>query len=190
MAMLVLSTPAIEKIGMAPNSECGLALSECSYWRSRSVLGRFLGCLPRVTSLNGWVGPCPAATLHTERDEEAPVAHCLAAVSPFNPASVLLPPPPQDATRDIVIAANPHLAPLWRVTNQPEIINLLPPSRDTTLWELCSLDPYPSHPYDAAGTWFWRAALNFSQPGTGKHISFTHEHNPRLHHTPSLLAFR
>jgi tetratricopeptide (TPR) repeat protein len=53
MAMLVLSTPAIQSVGMAPNSECGVALPECSYWRSRSVLGRVLGCLPGVTSLNG-----------------------------------------------------------------------------------------------------------------------------------------
>ncbi|KAJ5848910.1 hypothetical protein N7534_008228 [Penicillium rubens] len=91
MAMLVLSTPAIQSVGMAPNSECGVALPECSYWRSRSVLGRVLGCLPGVTSLNGWVGPCPAATLHTQTDEEAPAAHCLITTVAFNPASALLP---------------------------------------------------------------------------------------------------
>ncbi|KAF4769983.1 hypothetical protein HAV15_011591 [Penicillium sp. str.  len=181
MAMLVLSTPAIQSVGMAPNSECGVALPECSYWRSRSVLGRVLGCLPGVTSLNGWVGPCPAATLHTQTDEEAPAAHCLITTVAFNPASALLPPPSAESTRDIVIAGNLDLAPLWRATNQPEIFNLHPPQRDTAAWELRSLDlrrAYRSHQFEPGGTWLWSASLAFRQPGTGKEITFALDHTP------------
>lgn len=61
MAVVTLSTPSvIEALGTpASYYDCGLSLSECSYWRVRTVLGRVLGCLPGTTSLCGWIGPCP-----------------------------------------------------------------------------------------------------------------------------------
>ena len=44
--------------GVAPLYDCGLGPPEKSYWRVRNVLGRVLGCLPGITSLYAWLGPC------------------------------------------------------------------------------------------------------------------------------------
>jgi tetratricopeptide (TPR) repeat protein len=61
MTALILCTPSIAPdLGIALYYECGLSLPKQSYWRVRTVLGRVLGCLPRVLSLCGWIGPCPA----------------------------------------------------------------------------------------------------------------------------------
>ncbi|KAK0383978.1 hypothetical protein NLU13_8067 [Sarocladium strictum] len=60
MSALVLCTPSLSSsLGVAPYFDCGLATPTKSYWRSRTVLGRVLGCLPGVQSLCGWLGPCP-----------------------------------------------------------------------------------------------------------------------------------
>ncbi|KAH7097617.1 prion-inhibition and propagation-domain-containing protein [Auriculariales sp. MPI-PUGE-AT-0066] len=61
MTALVQCTPSLEsQVGIAPYYECGLSLPTRSYWRSRTVLGRVLGCCPGVQSHCGWIGPCPA----------------------------------------------------------------------------------------------------------------------------------
>lgn len=61
MTALIQCTPSISNhLGIGHYYECGLSLPKQSYWRVRTVLGRVLGCLPRVTSLCGWIGPCPA----------------------------------------------------------------------------------------------------------------------------------
>jgi hypothetical protein len=60
MAALVHCTPSLTKtLGSAKYYECGLSLPKQSYWRTRSVFGRVLGCLSGVKSLCGWIGPCP-----------------------------------------------------------------------------------------------------------------------------------
>ncbi|KAL2267471.1 hypothetical protein VTJ83DRAFT_4748 [Remersonia thermophila] len=60
MSALIVCTPSICKdLGLGPTFECGLSLPTRSYWRARTVLGRVLGCLPDVTSICGWIGPCP-----------------------------------------------------------------------------------------------------------------------------------
>ena len=57
---LVQCTPSIrDQAGEATYFDCGLSLPNRSYWRARTVLGRVLGALPGMTSLCGWVGPCP-----------------------------------------------------------------------------------------------------------------------------------
>ncbi|KAK1764414.1 hypothetical protein QBC33DRAFT_595027 [Phialemonium atrogriseum] len=64
MTALVLCTPSIkDRIGVIPCYDCSLSLPIRSYWRSRTVLGRVLGCLPGVTGLCGWIGPCPPIEL-------------------------------------------------------------------------------------------------------------------------------
>lgn len=64
MTALVLCTPSIkDRIGVSPYYDCGLSLPTRSYWRARTVLGRVLGCLPGVTGLCGWIGPCPPIEL-------------------------------------------------------------------------------------------------------------------------------
>ncbi|KAL1914536.1 uncharacterized protein VTP21DRAFT_8161 [Calcarisporiella thermophila] len=60
MTALVLCTPSLVKdLRIAKYFDNGLSLPNQSYWRSRTVLGRVLGCLPGVKMLCGWVGPCP-----------------------------------------------------------------------------------------------------------------------------------
>ncbi|KFY39475.1 hypothetical protein V494_03966 [Pseudogymnoascus sp. VKM F-4513 (FW-928)] len=59
MTALIMCTKPVKDIGAAHYYECGLSLPKRSYWRSRTVLGRVLGCLPGVISLCGWIGPCP-----------------------------------------------------------------------------------------------------------------------------------
>ncbi|KAL4922954.1 tetratricopeptide repeat protein [Aspergillus undulatus] len=62
MAALIECTPSLaQDPGTANFAECGLSLPSVSYWRIRTPLGCVLGGLPGVTSLNGWIGPCPAA---------------------------------------------------------------------------------------------------------------------------------
>lgn len=64
MCVLVLCTPSIaDSCGAVVYYDCGLSLRRKSYWRSRTVLGRVLGCLPGVISLCGWIGPCPPVEL-------------------------------------------------------------------------------------------------------------------------------
>ncbi|KAL3485460.1 hypothetical protein BJX62DRAFT_242957 [Aspergillus germanicus] len=63
MAALTQCTPSLaQDPGTANFPECGLSLPSVSYWRIRTPLGCVLGGLPGVTSLNGWIGPCPAAS--------------------------------------------------------------------------------------------------------------------------------
>ncbi|KAG8752105.1 hypothetical protein FRC14_007343 [Serendipita sp. 396] len=63
VAALVLCTPSLTKeVGTAKYYEMGLSLQKQTYWRSRTVLGRVLGCLPGVKFLCGWIGPCPPLT--------------------------------------------------------------------------------------------------------------------------------
>ncbi|OZJ01513.1 hypothetical protein BZG36_05720 [Bifiguratus adelaidae] len=60
MAALVLCTPSLsEELGAPIYLQFGLSLPNQSYWRTRTVLGRILGCLPGVRSACGWIGPCP-----------------------------------------------------------------------------------------------------------------------------------
>ena len=59
MAALVLCTPSLaKKLGVSKYYDNGVSLPKRSYWRSRTALGRVLGCLPGATSVCGWIGPC------------------------------------------------------------------------------------------------------------------------------------
>jgi hypothetical protein len=61
MSALILCTPSISKTRkLSALWGWGLSLPQSSYWRTRTVLGRVLGALPGVKSLNGWIGPGPA----------------------------------------------------------------------------------------------------------------------------------
>ncbi|KAK6506626.1 hypothetical protein TWF481_005082 [Arthrobotrys musiformis] len=59
MSVMVLLTESVKSQGIAPFYDCGFVTTQKSYHRIRNVLGRVLGCLPGVTSLCGWIGPCP-----------------------------------------------------------------------------------------------------------------------------------
>ncbi|KAL2822459.1 hypothetical protein BJX63DRAFT_376584 [Aspergillus granulosus] len=73
MSALIMCTPSIaEDLGVAHYHESGLSLSNASYWRVRSILGRILASLPGVTSLNGWVGPCPPIQVIGQADDKRP----------------------------------------------------------------------------------------------------------------------
>lgn len=64
MAALISFTPSLmsqgDGLGAVYGYYRGVSLPKCSYWRSRTVLGRVLGCHTGVKSLCGWIGPCPA----------------------------------------------------------------------------------------------------------------------------------
>ncbi|KAK6521885.1 hypothetical protein TWF506_002088 [Arthrobotrys conoides] len=62
MSAMMLLTDSVKNQGTAPFYDCGFATPQKSYHRIRNVLGRVLGCLPGVTSLCGWIGPCPPVT--------------------------------------------------------------------------------------------------------------------------------
>ncbi|KAK6535039.1 hypothetical protein TWF281_006337 [Arthrobotrys megalospora] len=62
MSTMVLLTESVKGQGIAPFYDCGFVTEKKSYHRIRNVLGRVLGCLPGVTSLCGWIGPCPPVT--------------------------------------------------------------------------------------------------------------------------------
>ncbi|GAB1213864.1 hypothetical protein ATERTT37_003017 [Aspergillus terreus] len=72
MSALIFCTPTLATtLRAAPYYDCGLSLPKKSYWRVRTVLGRVLGSLPGVTSLCGWLGPCPPVEfLQTGRDDQ------------------------------------------------------------------------------------------------------------------------
>jgi hypothetical protein len=60
MAALALCTPSlVTNLGIAAHYDSGVSLSKSSYWRTRTVVGRVLGCLPGVKFVCGWIGPCP-----------------------------------------------------------------------------------------------------------------------------------
>ncbi|KAL4861172.1 hypothetical protein BDV12DRAFT_204288 [Aspergillus spectabilis] len=60
MSALILCTPSLaHSLHAALYLDCGLSLPKCSYWRARTVSGRVLGSLPGISSINGWIGPCP-----------------------------------------------------------------------------------------------------------------------------------
>ncbi|KAK6535678.1 hypothetical protein TWF694_002131 [Orbilia ellipsospora] len=62
MSAMILLTESVKKEGIAPFYDCSFITKQRSYHRVRSALGRVLGCLPGVTSLCGWIGPCPPVT--------------------------------------------------------------------------------------------------------------------------------
>ncbi|KAF4462931.1 small glutamine-rich tetratricopeptide repeat-containing 2 [Fusarium albosuccineum] len=84
MACVVEMSPSIDRIRLADSYHHGLSLPQCSYWRSRSVLGRVLGAWPGVTSLCGWVGPCPPVVLDHPMSKEKISAYTLVHAKPID----------------------------------------------------------------------------------------------------------
>ncbi|KAL2783475.1 hypothetical protein BJX66DRAFT_127470 [Aspergillus keveii] len=184
MTTLIYSTPTLERImAMSLSPETGLVLPECSYWRTRSVLGRVFAGLPGVTALNGWVGPCPVGTLDTPVDETPP-AHCLVTTWHFNPASALLPPPTSDSPTDPLLNSKQNLVQLRQITDQSEWIALAPPTSESTgpAWNMepFTLRRWQQHdPDNLKSIWLWTAALEFVQEGeTRNRITFQLDFNP------------
>ncbi|KAJ0423185.1 hypothetical protein BJY00DRAFT_310313 [Aspergillus carlsbadensis] len=64
MPALIFCSPsrpeALEYYCQFEGGTTGVVFQDKSYWRVRSILGRVLGCLPGVTCVGGWTGPCPA----------------------------------------------------------------------------------------------------------------------------------
>lgn len=92
MCSLLRCTPGIDdRLRGLAFDDSGIVLRDKSYWRSRSVLARVLGCLPGVVSLGGWVGPCPAVGF--QDDADAGVQQCVRIksrdVTPFGPPPVV-----------------------------------------------------------------------------------------------------
>ncbi|KAL5339611.1 hypothetical protein BJX70DRAFT_387831 [Aspergillus crustosus] len=165
MATLISSTPSIEKLGPALSQECGLVLPTCSYWRSRTVMGRVLGALPGVTCLNGWIGPCPPVTL-VSPDNASPPLHCLATSLYFNPARKLLS-RPSSTEIDSLLDPNQSLE--------------TPPAQDNQAWELSQiiLEYWQRlEPNNPASVPLWNAYLQFTQPETSISFTFQLTHSP------------
>lgn len=82
MSCLIEMSPSVSKIRLTESHQQGLSLPRCSYWRSRSVLGRVLGAWSGVKSLCGWVGPCPPVVVdHTMSKQRSPACILIAAKS-------------------------------------------------------------------------------------------------------------
>ncbi|KAM0431003.1 hypothetical protein ACHAPT_005637 [Fusarium lateritium] len=82
MACLVEMSPSIFNIRFKESYQNGLSLPRCSYWRSRSVLGRVLGAWSGVTSLCGWVGPCPPVVVDHPMSKKKPSGYMLVDAKP------------------------------------------------------------------------------------------------------------
>ncbi|ROT38200.1 hypothetical protein SODALDRAFT_333972 [Sodiomyces alkalinus F11] len=71
MGTMILCTPSTKEAGPSFYFDSGVVVEgregregeSCSYWRSRTALGRILAPLPGVVSLCGWVGRCPAVEM-------------------------------------------------------------------------------------------------------------------------------
>jgi hypothetical protein len=60
MTSLVGATPRLkESIGVNRYPAAGLVLSDRSYWRANTIVGRVLGGLKGIKATCGWIGPCP-----------------------------------------------------------------------------------------------------------------------------------
>ncbi|KAL3483559.1 hypothetical protein BJX62DRAFT_249348 [Aspergillus germanicus] len=70
MTSLVACTASLSKIGFSSCEQPGLVLPRATYWRTSTVLGRVLGALPGVKSVNGWVGPCPPVKIDLDFEGE------------------------------------------------------------------------------------------------------------------------
>ncbi|KAL2782845.1 hypothetical protein BJX66DRAFT_319726 [Aspergillus keveii] len=182
MTTLIYSTPTLAKVmTMSQSPETGLVLPECSYWRTRSVLGRVFAGLPGVTALNGWVGPCPVATLESPGNEPS-LEHCLVTTWYFNPASALLL-APADSSTDPVVDTNRNLAQLHEITDPLEWIALVPPTSQSAdaAWNMESytLRRWQRHePNNLESIWMWTAKLEFVQEQTGNRIASQLDFNP------------
>jgi tetratricopeptide (TPR) repeat protein len=64
MPALIFCSPsrpeALEYYCQFEGGTTGVVFQDKSYWRVRSVAGRVLGCLPGITLIGGWTGPCAA----------------------------------------------------------------------------------------------------------------------------------
>ncbi|KAL3459327.1 hypothetical protein BJX64DRAFT_291304 [Aspergillus heterothallicus] len=166
MTALIYSTPTLEKVmSMSQSPETGLVLPECSYWRTRSVLGRVFAGLPGVTALNGWVGPCPVGTLESPGNKSSP-EHCLVTTWYFNPASALLP-SREDSSTDPLIHTNRNLAQLHEIADASEWIALVPPTPEApdAAWNMASftLRRWQRHePNNPKSIWMWTAELEIT----------------------------
>jgi len=60
MTSLVGATSRLKEfIGVNRYPAAGLVLSDRSYWRANTVVGRVLGGLKGIKATCGWIGPCP-----------------------------------------------------------------------------------------------------------------------------------
>ncbi|KAL4883925.1 hypothetical protein BJY04DRAFT_215817 [Aspergillus karnatakaensis] len=177
MAALIDSTPSIEELGPALSNECGLVLPQCSYWRTRTVMGRVLGCLPEVTTLNGWIGPCTAPIkLISSKDTTLP-HHCLVTAWYYNPRHMLLSPPSPNGI-DLLTdqTQNKRLSDLEQITDPNEWVTITPPAKDNTTWELSLIELEYWKPLDSNNpnsVPLWNAYLSFNQLGTS--LSFEYQ---------------
>jgi hypothetical protein len=60
MTTLIHFTTQTYDLGPAPYYDSGLMLTEKTYWRLTTVLGRVLGATSGTKACMNWVGPCPA----------------------------------------------------------------------------------------------------------------------------------
>ncbi|KAL4865797.1 hypothetical protein BDV12DRAFT_173887 [Aspergillus spectabilis] len=179
MTTLINSTPTLEKIGPALSQECGLVLPQCTYWRTRSVMGRVLGCVPGVTTLNGWIGPCPAVTLVSPANE-APPHHCLVTTLYFNPNRLLLS-RPSSTDIDPLLDPKQNLHNLRQITEPTEWVTLDPPAQDNTTWALTlvKLEYWQRlDPNNPQSVQLWNAYLHFTQLESSTSLTFQLTYSP------------
>jgi hypothetical protein len=78
MAALIRCTPSLaDSPGVAPFLECGFSTPTRTYWRSRTVLHKVLGCLPNVLSICGWLGPCLPVVFDPPLKDDTTCQHVL-----------------------------------------------------------------------------------------------------------------
>lgn len=111
LCSLIELSPSVTNLHLAPSTEHGLSLPQCSYWRSRSVLGRVLGAWPGVSELCGWIGPCPPVVLDHAVSKKKIAAHILC-----DPALV-----PTIKTPDALLADPDQRLAHWRLRPNEDI---------------------------------------------------------------------
>ncbi|KAL3449341.1 hypothetical protein BJX65DRAFT_306381 [Aspergillus insuetus] len=132
MSTLICSTPFLnEEIDSTQSSESGLLLVDCSYRRVRSAVGRVLGCLPGVISLNGWIRACRYVHIDDYPEYSSVPRHCLVTASPLGLDALLKPPPPHIETSPLIEAQ--QVDAIHETVDPSQWVTLQPPEKEERL---------------------------------------------------------
>ncbi|KAL2844986.1 hypothetical protein BJY01DRAFT_247911 [Aspergillus pseudoustus] len=174
MNTLICSTlPALD-IRPSKSRESGLALSECSYWRVRSALGRILGCLPGVVSLNGWIGPCRTVQIDDYPEYQAVPRHCLVTTFDLSPDALLTPRETSSGATDPLLDTQDADV-MREVIDPSQWLTFAPPVLEEASWRIDCLSLERNgraNPNDRHSGWLYNASIDFKISDRSRDVVF------------------